>query len=227
MIFSQKDIKLETSLRLLQHPPEYKFTIDNSGFSKITNLKFYQENGTILPFNIESKNIHFIDFNNDGNKDIIYQDSFPYQTTLLFVNKNNNFFEIWTGAGGLVEIKQEKETIIYVLNHPIGCYNNIQLIEIMVNNDNYVTENLIAYHVDPKIKNLATVFKQKKLSGILRIQPILDNKIKIDPCTGESITGNQVRTIKNETVTIIKKQDNWFLVLYKENDISIISWIQI
>jgi len=222
---AQNNNSLKTSLQLLQSPLEFKFPLDSTGFSKIKNAKFYTKNGDTDVFDINSDNIHLVDFNNDGQKDIIYQETRHYQTTILLVEKGNDFIEIWSESGALVGIKQGEKTTVYVLSSAIGCFNVNLLSEIVIKSDNTFIDNTIALHSDVRINTIDTTFKQKKISGILRTQPIIDNEEKKDPCTGDSLIGNQIRTIENKEVTVIKKQKDWLLVVYKETDASIIGWI--
>ncbi len=223
--YAQNNNAIRASLKLLQTPTEFQFSMNNNGFSKLATPQFYSANGHTDVFTINPRNIHFVDFNNDGNKDIIYQDTQHYLATTLFVNKNNDFTEMWSGPGKLVEVKQGEETTIYVLKNAIGCDYSSRLIELIVHNDNTITQSSIAYHYNTTIRGVNAVLKQKKISGILRTQPILDNKDKVDPCSGDLINGNQLKTIENKIVTIIKKQKNWLLVIYKEKDNSSIGWI--
>lgn len=224
--YAQNNNNLKTNLQLLQKPIAFRFLMDSTGFSKIENPQFYS---TISHANLpalNSKNIHFIDFNNDGYKDIIYQDTEHYSTTKLFVNKQNNFIEIGNYTGNFIEIKKEIKTKIYVVKHAVGCDFYSELIELTISNDNTITENRIAYHYNTKIEEINTILEQKKISGILRTQPILNNKKQIDPCSGNLIIGNQLKFIENKKITIIKKQKNWLLVIYKEKDNSILGWIK-
>ncbi|MEE9361219.1 MAG: hypothetical protein V3U92_01325 [Cellulophaga sp.] len=223
--YAQTNSALETSLQLLQKPPEFQFSIDSTGFSKLKKSQFYSESGDADTFIINSKNIHYVDFNNDGNKDIIYQDTRHYKATILFVKKGDNFVEIWSGPGKLIEVKQE-EAIIYVKSHSVACHPISMLIELTVNNDNTIADSLIMHHNETIIKNIDKIFEQKKVSGMLRTQPVLDDKEKKNPCTGNLRTGNRIEAIKNIEVTVIKKQEDWLLVVYKEKDISIIGWIK-
>ncbi|WP_108870037.1 hypothetical protein [Aquimarina aquimarini] len=218
---------LKTQLQLLQKPPTYKFVLDSTGFSKIKDATFFTINGDTDVFNINSENIHLVDFTNDGQKDIIYQDTRRYQATVLLAKKGNDFFEIWSGPGALVDIQQGEQKTIYVLSSPIGCFNIILLSELIMKSDNtFITENTITLHPDVKLNKLEKIFKQEILSGILRTQPIINDEKKKDPCTGDFITGNQIRTIKNKEVMVIKKQKEWLLVALQEKDTSIIGWIK-
>ena len=222
----QNNDHLKTSLRLMQNSPEFQFSLDSTGFSKIKNLKFYSAiDSTVIP-TPNSNNIHVVDFNNDGYKDIIYQNKEHYPETKLFVRKGNNFMELCSYAGALVKIKQDKETTIYVLKQAIGCDVFSELIQLTINNNNAITKSTITYHYNTKIETTNPIFEQKKISGILRLQPIIDDTNKIDPCSGDLINGNQLKTIENKIVTIIKTHKNWSLVLYKEKNNSTIGWIK-
>lgn len=216
---------LNTSLQLLQKLPTPSFSINNNGFSEITNPKFYSKEGKI--YTINTKNIHFVDFNNDGHKDVIYQDKSPYLSTKLFVNKNNNFIEVWNGAGELATIKNGTKTTIYIVKQATGCDFTNSVTRLIVNT-NKVSENIIEHHYKTSIKNINANFKHKKISGIIRTQPIVDNKQKPNPCTNNLETGNQIKIVKNEKVTIIKEQNEWLMVAYKNSNInSSIGWIKI
>lgn len=212
-------------LQLMQKPAESRFQIDSTGFSELKNPIFYTKNGATDAFITDSENMHLIDFNNDGDKDIIYQDTEHHQAIILFANKGNDFVEIWSFPGTLVEINQEEETTIYVAMNAFGCIETSMLFELVVNNDNTLTESSIAYHNDTAITNIDTTFYQKKVSGVLRTQPVINDQRIIDPCTGDAKTGNQVRVIENKTVTVIKDHKDWLLVVYKQNETNIISWI--
>jgi hypothetical protein len=224
---AQNTDTLKMSLELLQKSKEFRFPADSSGFSNFRASKFLLPNGGAVPFPIDPKNIHIVDFNNDGQKDIIFQNKFRYGTTLLFVNKDNNFKVLWSGAGTLVAITEGANPTMYVRNNPIGCFNNTQLMALTVHEDNTISENFIAYHDDTDIKDLDKALIKNSISGILRTQPIVDDTITIDPCTGDTVTGNQVRTIENDIVIILKKMENWLLVIHESKGTHIICWIQI
>ena len=125
-----------------------------------------------------------------------------------------------------MDVKQDHETTIYIVMHFVGCAANTALTKLIVHCDNTIAQSILFCHNETAIQNIDGTFEQKKISGILRSQPVLDDKKKTDPCTGDFKIGNQVRTIKNKTVTIIKKQKDWLLVVDKEKDRSIISWIR-
>ncbi|NQX98226.1 MAG: hypothetical protein HRT73_10150 [Flavobacteriales bacterium] len=225
---AQNNSALKINLQLLQKSPEFQFPIDSTGSSKVSISQFYTERGSSYDdfFTLKSKNIHFVDFNNDGNNDIIYQDTQHYQATILFVKKGDKFIEIWSGSGKLIEVSSGKETTIYVAQHSVGCSSVSGLIKLIVHKDNTITQSFLYCHNKIIIKNINTTFKQIKISGILRTQPILDNKDKIEPCNGGLLIGNQIRTIENKVVIIIKKQKEWLLVIDKIKDSSIIAWIK-
>jgi len=225
---AQNNTSLKTSLQLLQKPAAFQFPIDSTGFSKVLNAQFYSErdSGSVEIFNIKSKNIHFVDFNNDGNKDIIYQDTRHYQATTLFVKRGNKFIELWSGSGKLIEVNTGKRTTIYVLKHFLGCSPVSVLTQLIVHNDNSISQSSLSCHNEITIRNVNTTFEQKKISGILRTQPILDNKDKIDPCHGDVVIGNQIGTIENKVVTVIWKQEGWLLAVNKIKDNSTIAWIK-
>lgn len=220
-----QDESLEIQLQLLQNSSEYQFPIDSTGFSKIKNAKFYTKNGNTDVFAINSNNIHLVDINKDGEKDVIYQDNRHYQATVLLVKKEDDFVEIWNGSGVLVHLRKGKETIIYVLNSAIGCFDITMLSTLVMSNDK-LTEKTIALSSETKIGVIDKTFEQRMISGILRTQAIVDDKKKTDPCTGDFKIGNQIRTIENKEVTIIKKQNEWLLVVLKEKEQSIIGWVK-
>ncbi len=217
---------LKTQLQLLQTPLGFKFSMDSTGFSKVENAKFYTKNDDTDMFDINSTNVHLIDINNDGKKDVIYQDNRHYLATVLLVKKGNDFIEIWNGSGALVYLKKGEQTTLSVLSNAIGCFDSTMLSEVVINEDNTFTENVITIHSDTKIEKIDKAFEQELISGILRTQPVIDDTKKIDPCTGESKTGNQLRMLQNKKITVIKKQSDWLLVVLKEKDIRIIGWIK-
>lgn len=222
-----KNSTLKTQLLLLQNPPENKFALNSTGFSENKNSKFFTKSGEAFVLNINSQNIHLVDFNNDGQKDIIYQETRPYQETILLEKKGNDFVEIWSGAGKLVNVKQENETTIHILSYPIGCFNVVQLSELIIENNSTVKENIIAHHADVEIGEINNTFKKKTISGIIRTQPIINNEKKTDPCIADLKIGNQLKTVKNKEAIVLKKQNEWMLVVLKEMDNSIIGWVKI
>jgi len=223
---AQTNSSLQTQLQLLQKPSETEFSLDSSGYSTIKNAKFFTKSGDTDVFDIKSQNIHLVDFNNDGFNDIIYNEERLHQATVLLVNKGNDFVEIWNGPGALVDVKQGKETTIYVRTNSIGCFPYVMLFELTIKNDNSFTQSTIGYHSDTEVKNVTMIPEKQQLSGILRTQPLVDDEKKKDPCTGDAMIGNQIRTLNNETVAILKKQDNWLLVIYKNNNTGLLSWIK-
>ncbi|EZH73417.1 hypothetical protein ATO12_15875 [Aquimarina atlantica] len=217
---------LKTQLLLLQNSLGHKFLLDSTGFSTIKNAKFYTKNGDTNVFDINSKNVHIVDVNNDGEKDIIYQDNRHYQATVLLLKKGNDFVEVWNGPGVLVDIKQEKETTMYIVSSAIGCFDMTIVSTLVIDSDTTLTENTIALYSDTKMSTINKTLEQKIISGTLRTQPVIDDKKKIDPCTGDLKMGNQIRVIENKTVTVIKKQKEWFFVVLQEKDQSIIGWVK-
>ncbi|WP_299435580.1 hypothetical protein [uncultured Aquimarina sp.] len=218
---------LKAQLQLLQTPLDYEFPLDSISFSEIKNANFLTKSGDTAVFNANSKNIHLVDVNNDGQKDIIYQDNRHYRTTVVLIKQDGDFVEIWNRSGALIDIKQGKQTTICVLSSAIGCLNETSLLELAINNDNTVAENIIALHTDTKLTKLNTTFEQKIVSGILRTQPIIDDIKKKDPCTGDLKKGNQLRVIESEDATVIKTKDDWCLLVFKEKDQSSIGWMKI
>ncbi|WP_103070126.1 hypothetical protein [Aquimarina sediminis] len=223
--YAQND-HLETQLKLLKTPPVNIFPLDSEGFLKMKNATFFTKNGDTDVFDINNENVHLIDFNNDGQKDIIYQDTRHYTTTVLLTKKDNDFVEIWNAPGALVDIKQEEQTTIHVLSRPIGCFDMMMLSTLVINSDNTLSENTIAHYSDTKMSTINKVLQQEIISGILRTRPVINDNKKIDPCTGDPKTGNQIRTIKNKEVVVIKTQKEWLLVILKEKDQSIIGWVK-
>lgn len=218
---------LRTQLQLLQNPLTNKYPLDSTGFSEIKKATFFTENGDTNVFRITSENAHLVDFNNDGEKDMIYQENRPYQATILLVKKGNDFLEIWNGSGALVAIKKGEKTAIYVLTSAIGCFDTTMVTALIVKNDTTISENILMIHTDTEVNNIHKTFEQKTISGILRTKPIVYNKKKTDPCTGDLKTGNQIRTIHNKEVTVIKSQNEWLQVVLKEKDHSSIGWVKI
>ena len=98
---------------------------------------------------------------------------------------------------------------------------------LVVNSDYTITPKTIELYSQTKIGTISKPFEQRIISGVLRTQPVIDDKQKTDPCTGDLKTGNQIRTVKNKTVTVIKTQNRWVLVVLKEKDQSIIGWVKI
>lgn len=115
------NVTLKEQLRLLQLPQDFEFKKDATGFSKFKNSKFYAKNGDEDVYTIDGNNIHLIDFNNDGLKDIVYQEKRPYTATVLFANNGKNFLEIWNGPGQPVCITQAENTTISVYSSHVGC----------------------------------------------------------------------------------------------------------
>ncbi|MEW7280361.1 hypothetical protein ABW636_17355 [Aquimarina sp. 2201CG1-2-11] len=217
---------LKSQLRLLQIPSDYSFPLDSTGFSAIKNAKFYTKNGDIGIFDINGKNIHIVDLNRDGIKDIIYQDDRHYQAIIVFLKKGNDFVEIWNGSGVLVDITYGEKNTIHVLTSAIGCFDMILLSELSIKKDNSIIENTVTLHSDTKISTINTVFEQKIISGILRSQPIIDDTKKKDSCTEDMKEGNQLQKIKSKEVTVIQNKNGWLQVVLKEKDNSIIGWIK-
>jgi len=218
---------LKIQLQLLQTPLDYEFPLDSISFSEIKNANFLIKSGDADAFDINRKNVHLLDINNDGQKDIIYQDNRPYRATVVLIKQDGDFVEIWNRSGALVDIKQGKQTTIYVLRSAIGCLNETSLSELAINNDNTIAENIIALHTDTKLTELNTTFEQKIVSGILRTQPIVDDIKKKDPCTGDLKKGNQLRVVESKDATVIKTKDDWCLLVLKEKDQSNIGWMKI
>ncbi len=223
---SDTNTTLKAQLRLLQLPQDFEFKKDTTGFSTFENSKFYSENGDADVFAIDAKNVHLVDFNNDGLKDMVYQDKQLHLATVLFANNGKDFIEIWNGPGEPVFIKESEKTTISVYSPYVGCMEINLLYEVNVGANNEIKEDLLSYHHTTQLKKLDSKFKQKEVSGFLRMTPKEDNTETEDPCTGEQRPGNQIRAIEKQLVTVIKDGKRWSLVVYKNNNNSIIAWIK-
>ncbi len=221
-----QDNNLKTQLQLLKKKPEHEFYFNSKGFLKIENAKFYTKSGDTNVFVLTPENIHLIDFNNDGEKDVIYQENKPYKSTILLVKRGNDFVEIWNGTGTLVQVKQGEITNLYIRRNAIGCLYTSTLFELSIKNDSSFTENIISIHSETELNEVNTIFEQKIISGILRTQAIEDDTKKTDPCTGDLKIGNQLRIMEKEQVTVIKKQNEWLLIVAEEKNQSMIGWVK-
>jgi len=221
-----QDNNLKTQIQLLQGSPAYKYPLDSTGFAIIKNAKFFTKSGNTDMFNINRTNIHVVDFNTDGEKDIIYQENSHYTATVLLVKKGDDFIEIWNGPGALVDIKHGEKISIYIRSNAVGCMYETMLSELSIKNDNSFTENIVSIHSETELNKINKTLKRKTISGILRTQPIIDDTKKTEPCTGDLIIGNQLRKIENQEVTVIKKQNKWLLVVVEEKSQSIIGWVK-
>jgi len=220
----EANANLKAQLRLLQLPQDFEFKKDTSGFSKFKSSKLYPKNGDADVFTIDANKVHLVDFNNDGLKDIIYQDKQLHMATVLFANDGKDFIEIWNGPGKPVSITQAENTTISIYSPYVGCMEINLLFELTVGAENKITEDLLSYHHNTQMDNFDADFKQKIVTGILRTSPIEDNSETADPCTGEQRLGNQIRTIENQRVTVIKDEGDWLLVVYTNYNNSIITW---
>jgi hypothetical protein len=228
MASAQNNNNLKTGLLLLENSTGFQLPIDSTGFSEIKNPIFYSKQGYTDAFIIDGKYVHLVDFNNDGLKDIIYQDKRHYNATILFACNGDDFIEIWSGPGVLVAIEKDNNTSVSVVSNAVGCFPITLLIELTIDNQNNVTENTIALHHETNLKKSNTKFEQQTLSGILRTQPLVDDEEKIDPCTGDPIIGNHIRTLEDQVVTAIYKEKVWWQVLYKKEDqTGLIGWVKI
>ncbi|MEO9894680.1 hypothetical protein [Aurantibacter sp.] len=217
---------LKEQISLLQLPHDFEYKKDTTGFTKFKNSKFYSKNGEADVFSIIAKNVHLVDFNNDGLKDIIYQEQQLHKAIVLFANNGKDFIEIWDGPGEVVFIKQAEKTTISVYTPYVGCIEINLLFEVTIGANNEIVEDLLSYHHNTQITNLNPEFKQKEVTGMLRTTPVVDDSETKDPCTGEPRPGNQIRAIENQRVTVIKDQGDWSLVVYKSYNNSIIAWIK-
>ena len=217
---------LKMQLKLLQLPQDFEIKKDTIGFSKLKNAKFYTINGDNDVFTIDVNHIHLVDFNKDGLKDIIYQENQPYISTVLFANNGKDFVEVWNGSGKPVNITHKRETTIAVYSPYIGCMESNILFSLTIDAKNNLTEDRLSYHNKTQFNTLDTQFLSKETSGILRSTPEVDNTETKDPCTGAKIAGNQIKTINNHIVTVIKEGKEWSLVAYKKSNNSIIAWIK-
>lgn len=192
---AQETNALNDKLKLIQKPRDYKFTTNSTAFSKVKNFKFYLATGYTLAITINGKNIHFKDFNNDGLKDTIYQDTERYWTLQIFINKGDYFSEIWCGPGKLIAVKEATETAVYVIKYAVGCDDMLTLTKVTIHKDNSLSQSAIGHHYKTIIKDVNGPFETKIVSGILRIQPIRDDKPYTNPCLGILYKCNQIRTL--------------------------------
>lgn len=205
---------------------EIDFKIDNSEFINLKDPKFISKYGYDDTFIIDPKKVHFIDFNNDGQKDIIYQESRLHQATVLFARNGNEFTEIWNEPGKLVHIKKGEETTIYVRVHNIACLKINALFTLVVKSDNSVLESSIGHMMATNISNLNKSFDSVVVSGTLRTTPKVDDQEIEDPCLGQTKKGNQFREVMNVSAVVLKEQGHWKLVLCDLRNTSAIAWIK-
>lgn len=219
--------ELRNRLRHLQNLDAHNFTIDSTGFSSLANPVFYSKHGKKDAFIIEGKNVHFLDFNNDGHKDIIYQSTYLQRATILFSKNGNDYREIWSGPGKPIDIKTGEETTVLVRADTLGCLGMSLLFTLNVKQDNTVVEDIIGHLHETNIQDLDDSFEPIVISGILRTHTVTDDKEKYDACWDETRRGNKIESMFNDAAIVLKKQGEWLLVLSeRRNNNRVIGWIK-
>ena len=215
----------QTRVELILQAPDMSFQFDSVGYSKFKDFKFYTKNGETGIFFFDSAKIHLIDFNLDGLKDVIVEERRLHNATFIFANDSKGFREVWVGPGTPVFIKKDQETTVYMYSDQVGCIDIRLLFEVRIDTNNRVEEHLFSYHQQTQVQDLNRKFITKAVTGILRTTPVIDNSDTSDSCTGEIRKGNQIKTIENQSVVVIKEIDDWQMVIYTKLNNSIIAWI--
>jgi len=215
--FGQKLNEIKLKLNLLES--NYDFKLDSTGLSELL-LPSYR-----CSENNSENNWHVQDINNDGLKDLIYSGTCqPYYQTAIFLNSKNGFKLVYDYPGKIVSIT-ENSNKINILKSSCCCDYYSDLIEVSVNNKYEIQKNTISFNVETKIETQHKL-NFKTVSGILRSTPILENKVKKDVCSDDTIIGNQIETIKNKQAIVLNEKNDWLLVLIERNEVySIIGWI--
>ncbi len=225
--YGQELISIKSRLSLLEF--ETYFKLDSTGISELTVPDFFcisnkSDESEIIKL---ENSWHVQDLNNDGLKDLIYSGScLPYSQTAIFLNNKKGFKLVYNYPGDLISIeKKSSEIKINVLKSSCGCDYYSDLIEVSINHKSEIQVNTISFHFETKIMT-SEKLDSKIVSGILRRTSILNDKIKKDACTDDTMIGNQIEIIENQPVIILSEEKNWFLVLIKKSDTySVVGWI--
>lgn len=210
---------IKTRLNLLKTKIDFK--LDSTGISKLTLPSYYC---------IENKlenSWHVQDLNNDGLNDLIYSGTCqPYSQTAIFLNSQKGYKLVYDYPGKLISIiNSSTELKINILKPSCCCDYYSDLIEVLINNKSEIQKNTISFYFETKIKTSNKLYS-RTISGVLRGAPTIDDNVKKDVCSDNTIVGNQIEIINNKTAIILNTKKNWSLVLIRKSDsYSILGWI--
>lgn len=164
-------------------------------------------------YTVSEGNWHNIDLNNDSLVDFIRSgrgENEPYYLTTIFLNDGIQFERVSEEYGKLLSIDSTKTVTIY---QPTCCceYFNV-FSEFRFDFLGNLHHDDVYIHYDTHLV-LDSTFYHKKLSGVLRSSPIVDDKEKVDPCSDSPLVGNQLLDVNNQLVEVLATRDDWYLVM--------------
>lgn len=213
---------VQEKLMLIQNIDDISFPMNSSGYAELPDFNYHCEDDKSGTF------WHVQDLNNDGLKDLIYSGPCkPYDQSAVFINDGVRLEKIFDAPGKLVKIEREgKATKLSIFKEGCCCDYSSGLVEVTVGFDGSVKRESISFHVDTELglnKNLLW----KSMTGIVRSQPLVDDKIYEEACLGHKVTGNQLFELKDEKVIVLQSKGEWSLVLCsKDDEHSVVGWVK-
>ncbi|HTE23947.1 hypothetical protein [Flavitalea sp.] len=221
---AQTTFDIEKRLKLLNNHAAFAF--DTTGFSKIPPLKdYFCDDQSFRKWD----SYHVVDLNNDGIDDLIYSGPCrPYPQTGIFLNDGQKLKQIHDSPGQIIALEQTtKGTIINILKEACCCDYFSEYTAITIYNDSGVDKNVITFDGNTKIT--LDKLHETEIKGTLRSSPKINDIVKKDDCSEETIKGNHVRYISKLTKVVeLTSSGKWRLVFYPENKKqSWIGWIRL
>lgn len=220
--YGQTESDLRDELELLTNPDSIYLKLDSTGFENLPRINYNC-------FDQEAPSSwHVQDLNNDRLKDLIYSGPCkPYNQCAIFLNDGTKLIKVFDSPGKILKIELNNfASKVSVLKTSCCCDNYSEFKEIRIDFNNSIEKKVMQLHFETKI-SFSPGLGTKKISGVLRSKPILNDSIYQDPCSEHAIIGNQILKINNEKVVVLDSKEVWYLVLFKKDMAnSLIGWIK-
>lgn len=220
--FAQENNIYEHLLGFITIKKGQEFEFDNSELNQLNIPKFACENDP----NFSISNFHLEDLDGNGQKDLIYSGYCqPYEQTLIWLRQGERFKLIVDVAGKLLDIKHEDGTRISISKAPCCCDHFGEFIAVLIDKKDNVVQHRVFQHEDITVSG--SELRLTKVMGFLRSKPKVDDTLRTDECSGDTLIGNQILNIPVQSEVLqFNELGCWKLVLYPETENRLwIGWI--
>lgn len=144
--------------------------------------------------------LHMVDLDNDGDQDLIFDGPCaPYKQVIIYINDGGKLRIIWDEPGEVISVSQHEEgSEVLVWNEACCCnnYKSLSSIGIQKLEEKPNVESL-SWHQNIQVPiNFYT--KSQQAIGVFRSSPFIEDQVRKDECTGESVIGNQDFILENQ-----------------------------
>ncbi|WP_061245443.1 hypothetical protein [Leptospira interrogans] len=190
------------------------------------------------------KNLHQVDFNQDGKLDLIYDPENPTQDfVLIFLNTSKGYKLLYNRGGMIVDFKRSQKFVTFYIKAPSCCclqYGSLEILNFDFDSNQLKSQISVSYsgvlHQPTQLEYFKR-FKVSKNSAKLRTASVIDDKEIPDPCSDQKIQGNRIDLYNTNFEGFAlsnklneKQMPDWYFVLipypYIKDKVYNLGWFQ-